>query len=146
MNRYHFKNVKTADEVIAERKEGLLLNPICIDEIIVNEIINDLLEERDKKMIETYKKAIEIFGKESQIDMAIEEMSELTKALLKLRRAVKSGEMPLIAFENVNEEMADVSIMLEQLYLIFNNRKDVTAIINKKTDRLAERIKERRGE
>jgi len=97
-------------------------------------------------MIETYKKAIETFGKESQIDMAIEEMSELTKALLKLRRAVKSGEMPLIAFENVNEEMADVSIMLEQLYLIFNNRKDVAAIINKKTDRLAERIKERRGE
>ena len=105
MNRYHFKNVKTAEEVIAEQKVELLLNPIYIDEIIVNEIINDLLEERDKKMIETYKKAIEIFGKESQIDMAIEEMSELTKALLKLRRAVKSGEMPLIAFENVNEEM-----------------------------------------
>ena len=101
-------------------------------------------------MIETYKKAIETFGEDSQIDMAIEEMSELTKALLKYRRAVKSGNnvvlRKIVAKNDVSEEMADVYIMLEQLCLIFNNRKDVEAIIVEKTDRLAERIEERHDE
>lgn len=35
---------------------------------------------------------IEAYGTETQIDMALEEMSELAKALLKHRRAVKSGK------------------------------------------------------
>lgn len=46
MNRYHFKNVKTADEVIAEREKDLLLNPpkLHIHEIIEREmkIMNEI--------------------------------------------------------------------------------------------------------
>jgi len=38
-----------------------------------------------------YQTAIEVWGRDSQFDMAIEEMSELTKAILKLRRAERSN-------------------------------------------------------
>ena len=138
-NRYHFKNVKTAEEVIAERKEDLLLNP-------PKSPLGKIIEREMKIMIETYKKAIETFGEESQIDMAIEEMSELTKALLKYRRAIKSGNdaklRKIVAKHDISEEMADVSIMLAQLCLIFDNKESVDTEIEYKTKRLAERIEE----
>lgn len=54
------------------------------------------------------------YGERNQIDMAIEEMSELTQALSKYKRGKE---------HNVEEEIADVQIMLDQLKLIFNNRK-----------------------
>lgn len=54
------------------------------------------------------------YGIHSQIDMAIEEMSELTKALLKDRR--NSTDETL---DNIHEEMVDVQIMLDQLKIIF---------------------------
>ena len=65
--------------------------------------------------------AIELYGKEKQVDMAIEEMSELTKALLKERRkdAVTgfSPDIPRL-LDDVYEEIADVEIMIEQLMLM----------------------------
>ncbi|MBR1391065.1 MAG: hypothetical protein IJ567_06445 [Lachnospiraceae bacterium] len=41
---------------------------------------------------EILEEAVRVYGKEPQIDMAIEEMSELTKALLKSRRAEAKPE------------------------------------------------------
>lgn len=67
-----------------------------------------------------YELAVAKFGLESQILMAIEEMSELTKALLKLIRYVdyRQGDGNAIV-ENINEERADVTIMLKQLEAVF---------------------------
>lgn len=69
-------------------------------------------EEKPEDELYTYARAaVQKFGMNKQVDMAIEEMSELTKALLKHRRAsdcattVKSGD-------NIREEMEDVRIML----------------------------------
>lgn len=56
--------------------------------------------------------AIEKYGNDSQIDVAIEEMSELIKELLKNRRGKQNRC-------NIADEMADVYIMLEQLKFIF---------------------------
>ena len=56
--------------------------------------------------------AINLFGDHAQIDMAIEEMSELTKELLKDRRGKENRS-------DIAMEMADVYIMLEQLKFIF---------------------------
>lgn len=64
---------------------------------------------------ELYEKAIVKFGKPSQIEMLIEEMSELILALQKFKRTPSK--------ENANEvcdEMADVQIMLEQNNLVFS--------------------------
>ena len=85
-------------------------------------------------------KAIETYGKHSQIDKAIEEMAELTKALLKLRYCEKDFERQIVQ-DAVSEEMADVEIMLTQLHMIFGNTKKVEEYQIKKIKRLERRLK-----
>ena len=64
--------------------------------------------------------AIQTYGVDAQVDMMIEEMSELTKALLKYRRAYGQPETVLgLLVENILEEMADVEIVLLQMHMIF---------------------------
>lgn len=82
--------------------------------------------------IEIYKSAITKYGEYAQIDMVIEEMAELTQALSKYKRG-KS--------HNVEEEIADVEIMLEQMRLIFDSKK-VDEIKQSKITRLDKRVKE----
>jgi hypothetical protein len=60
-------------------------------------------------------KIIERWGVDSQIDKAIEEMSELTQALLKLRSATIHKKDFTAEEDHVCEEIADVSLMMEQL-------------------------------
>ena len=67
------------------------------------------------KNTELYLKAIYFWGEQFQIDMMIEECAELTKSLLKRRRSNN-----LNANAHIEEEIADVEIMLEQMKLIFN--------------------------
>lgn len=64
---------------------------------------------------ELYKAAVQKFGERAQILVAIEEMSELTKALLKYIRHedFNQGDYDDIV-ESIAEERADVSIMLNQ--------------------------------
>lgn len=57
--------------------------------------------------------AIDFYGVNYQTDIAIEEMSELSKALLKYRRKPSEENK-----RNILEEMADVQITLSQLRLI----------------------------
>lgn len=86
---------------------------------------------------ETILQAINTFGKQAQVDMAIEEMSELIQALLHERRGRRL---------NIPEELADVKIMCDQLELIFNCKEQVADIINGKMSRLKARIEERMAE
>jgi len=72
------------------------------------------------------------YGFESQTMMAIEEMSELTKEICKTKRGKFDKE-------HIQEEMADVQIMLWQLGVIFG---DPGEWINKKMKRLEEMVKE----
>ena len=72
-------------------------------------------------------RAVNTFGKNAQVDMMIEEMSELTKALLNERRGRAN---------NIAEEIADVKIVLEQMEIIFQNGEEVNEIIRQKTKRL----------
>ena len=65
-----------------------------------------------------YKRAIERFGEMAQTDILIEEMSELTKAIIKNRR--KPSERTK---RDILEEMADVQIMLDQMALIFGDSR-----------------------
>lgn len=54
--------------------------------------------------------AIKHYGAAMQEDIAIEEMSELTQAIIHFRRGRE---------HNIAEEIADVEIMLEQLKIIY---------------------------
>lgn len=62
--------------------------------------------------IDLYKKLILKYGKEAQIIVAIEELSELQKELTKWLRGKGS-------IEHIAEEIADVNIMIQQLEFIF---------------------------
>ena len=64
-----------------------------------------------------YRKALSLWGKEAQIDIAIEEMAELIKELSKFKRGTGTDS-------SILEEIADVHIMLGQLLLIFNHWRD----------------------
>lgn len=94
---------------------------------------------------EILKECIDTYGAERQIDQAIEEMSELTKALLKYRRKeiqLEGGNVnPTLdtdlrkAREDILEETADVAIMLMQIIMIYDGRSIVQNKINFKVDR-----------
>ncbi len=89
---------------------------------------------------ETLYKALEMYGEDKQVDMLIEEMSELTKALLKLRRARANGSLTLKELADIDEEMADVYIMLEQILIVNKSADEVKGQINKKLARLEQRL------
>ena len=74
------------------------------------------------------KEAIRYFGPMAQKAKAIEELSELIRALARDDR------------ENIAEEMADVRIMLRQLEMLYENRDRVREIEWMKLVRLKERI------
>lgn len=84
--------------------------------------------------INTFKKAIETYGVESQEDVAIEEMSELTKAIIKNRRYNTEKTR-----KDIVEETTDVLIMLLQLTFVYGVDGD---IFRAKIDRLKKRLDE----
>lgn len=92
--------------------------------------------EREGKILEG---AVTKYGTYAQIDHAIEEMSELTKALIKERRAVGTANYDASLRDHIREEMADVYIMLNQLSLIFGDCSDWEVF---KLERLETRLKE----
>ena len=86
--------------------------------------------------IEILQKAIDTYGISAQEDMLFEEMAELQKAVLKLRR-VDSVTGALADLEDVREEIADVQIMLDQMRLIYG---DTAAQEVFKLERLRKRL------
>ena len=86
----------------------------------------------DEKVAEVCSKAVDIYGTEAQIWMAIEEMAELLNAISKHRR-------DRVNREDICEEIADVSIMMIQLAYIFG-AEDVNDYLEQKIDRLERRL------
>ena len=93
------------------------------------------------------KKAIAEWGVDAQTDMLIEEMSELTKALLKLRR-IRNKCIDYVEPEKnaVAEEIADVIITLVQQLSILDCYDDVEAIVSAKLRRLNSRLEAEVGD
>ena len=61
-----------------------------------------------------YKKALRCWGAYAQIDMVIEECSELIQAFQKAKRGKNN-------LDNIFEEIADVEIMIEQMRCLYGN-------------------------
>lgn len=68
-----------------------------------------------------YKKCIDVWGEDAQIKMCIEEMSELTKELCKNWRKAKRNTPEQI--DHICEEIADVQNMIDQMQLVFGEKK-----------------------
>lgn len=82
------------------------------------------------------KRAVEVFGKDTQLLMYFEEAGELAQAISKDKRGFKDQA-------NIAEEIADVEIMLEQLKHIYKCHHTVERIKQQKVMRLNGRIEQR---
>lgn len=92
----------------------------------------------EERLLKIIIRAIDTYGYEAQLKMAIEEMSELTKAICKLWRADTEEELERL-LEDVAEETADVSIMLLQVGSMAGS-EEVDRIMNEKLERLEARL------
>ncbi len=105
----------------------------------------------DKQKLDAiYDRFIEVWGEESQIQMCIEEMSELTKELCKLIRFQKrpKSEENNKAIEkikkNIVEETADVLNCAEQVRRIFGE-EEVDEIRKDKLEKTIRRLEKEVG-
>lgn len=77
------------------------------------------------------KEAVEVFGRDTQTLMFVEEVGELLQALSKEKRGLPA---------NIPEEIADVEIMLEQLKHIYRCHSETNKHKNRKIIRLYSRV------
>lgn len=88
-----------------------------------------------EERLEVYKEASLIFGEETQLVVALEELSEIQTEICKaLRGFVPPAQLA--------EEVADATIILEQLRYIFGIGKAVDMMVDIKISHLAQRIEE----
>lgn len=85
-----------------------------------------------------YAAARKKFGVHMQTMVAIEEMSEVIKSIVKLYRTPVKYKDNAIA--SIIEEVADATIMLEQLRLIFGINEEVCEAMDAKILRLKDRV------
>ncbi|WP_207748071.1 MazG nucleotide pyrophosphohydrolase domain-containing protein [Clostridium thermobutyricum] len=94
----------------------------------------------EEEMIKIMKKAVDKYG-EKQLDIAQEELAELIQAISKYKRASTPDEIAK-ARNNIIEELADVCIMVKQIYFLLDfNRDDlITNMMKYKLRRLDQRM------
>ena len=81
------------------------------------------------------------YGYDTQSRQLIEEMAELRQAINKAWRMGNDFDNLLVQKRNIKEEIADVTIMLEQIkYLLSISDTDIEQIIEQKLNRQLERI------
>ena len=86
-------------------------------------------------VVNVLKQAIEMYGEDNQLTVAIEELSELIKEICKCTRGEDNRD-------RIIEEMADCYIMLGQLQIIFGiDIKTIDKEIRRKECRLFKRLK-----
>ena len=84
-----------------------------------------------KPVQDILQKNITLHGAAMEVDVAIEEMSELTKELIKHRRGQKN-------ILHIAEEIAHVEVMMEQLKMVL----DCHQLVAEQTDITIERIRD----
>lgn len=94
----------------------------------------------DNNLESVYKKAVDTWGVESQMNMMTEEIGELLQAISKYRRSYnKSDEVKQDAFNHLCEETADVENMINQFRYILGS-ETVDLYKEKKLKRTLEKI------
>ena len=85
---------------------------------------------------EVCREAVDTFGWEKQSLIAVEEMSELTKEIIKRHRGLAN-------FMHIAEEIADVQVMLLQLVYMFDLEERVEQSLRFKIERLKTKLEGR---
>ena len=94
-------------------------------------------------MKQLLERVITAYGMNKQLDVAIEELSELIQAICKIKRRDSISNESFAVKGNLAEEMADVEIILAELKLLFDNEDNVKEWNNYKLDRLEKRLNEK---
>ena len=85
-----------------------------------------------------YSDAMDVFGGDTQLIVAVEELSECQKEICKVLRG--DGDL-----EHLAEEVADATIMLEQVRIMFDINDATCRHMDAKIERLKKRIEARNG-
>jgi NTP pyrophosphatase (non-canonical NTP hydrolase) len=93
-----------------------------------------------------YKRVIDEYGRESQVDNVIEEAAELIHAICKHKRKAAQGTFPGPELDAVVEEIADMQIALDQAKLIYCGQspeaeKAFEDVKRRKLEKLAAKLK-----
>lgn len=80
-----------------------------------------------------YRQTLKTYGRDKQMIKAIEEMAELQKELCKWALGADNGK-------HVQEEIADVIIMMEQMQMLFDVDGEIKKMIAYKVERLERRL------
>ena len=95
---------------------------------------------KTKETLKIIEDAVATYGPLMQMVVCIEELAELQKELTKCIRNGDFERQTLAMNPALAEEMADVEIMMMQLYCMAGNGKTVDEIAESKLKRLANRI------
>ena len=92
-------------------------------------------------MSEITKEMIKKYGEDLQLDVAVEELSELIKEVIKYKRTKRLGGS--YDFKHMAEELADVFVVSEIVYEVLGehgvSREQVEELVNYKFNRTKER-------
>ena len=91
-----------------------------------------------EQRVQTYTNALNHYGEENQLTVALEELSECQKEICKFLRGYGNAG-------HLAEEVADALIMLEQVINIFGIDEMVAQEMVRKIERLDNRLKEAAG-
>ena len=82
-------------------------------------------------------RVVETYGKDMQLNVAVEELSELIKEICKHKRGRDNRD-------NIIEELCDCYIMMEQIEIIFDiSGEELSEVYTNKLNRLENRLAER---
>lgn len=87
-----------------------------------------------EERVKTYTNALIAYGEETQMIKCLEELAECQQAICKI---LIGGE----DFDHLAEEIADATIMLEQMRLMFNINDAVCVYMDAKMQRLDDKLK-----
>lgn len=88
------------------------------------------------------RQAIDTYGVSNQLMQTAEECAELIQAINKYFRAVKNQQDIQKAIHDMAGEVADVSVMLEQMKMMIGY-KAVEEMADRKVERLAKRLQKK---
>lgn len=93
-----------------------------------------------KELESVYKRAVDVWGIESQMAMMTEEAAELIQAISKYKRSYnKSDKVKEDAYEHLCEEVADVENMVNQMRYMLDE-KTIDKYKEEKLERTLEKI------
>ena len=97
----------------------------------------------EQERLQIYNKATKLWGLVAQYDQCVEEMGELIVAINKYKRKVlyKEYKTDNKIVENLVEEIADVSICLEQIRYFFKDYK-IDEVIERKMQKFLGQIEQ----